>query len=136
MHEVIRLIPLPGAQALLVPKLIAAGRLAARFSRGGGPPTKDLDLKLAPRRFRHAGDEADPLAGLDGAKFAYTAMMRWIGLATACRLPATAIPVGQTPEGLPVGAQIIGPHGADARTIGVAQAIDERLGGFVGPPES
>lgn len=30
--------------------------------------------------------------------------------------------------------QIIGPRGADGRTLAVAQAIEERLGGFIAPP--
>ena len=70
----------------------------------------------------------------DGAKAPYTAMIRWIALATACGLPATAIPAGQTPGGLPVGVQLIGPRGADSRTLAAAEAIEERLGGFVAPP--
>ncbi|HLY78863.1 MAG TPA: amidase family protein, partial [Caulobacteraceae bacterium] len=71
----------------------------------------------------------------DGGKAPYLAMLNWIALATACGLPATAIPAGQTPAGLPVGAQLIGPRGADARTIAIAEAIEERLGGFIAPPE-
>jgi amidase len=70
----------------------------------------------------------------DGAKAPYLAMLRWIALATACGLPATAIPVGQTATGLPVGAQLIGPRGADSRTLAIAETIEERLGGFVPPP--
>jgi amidase len=69
----------------------------------------------------------------DGTKVPYLAMLRWIALATACGLPATAIPVGQTPGGLPVGAQLIGPRGADSRTIAIAEAIEDLLGGFVAP---
>ena len=71
----------------------------------------------------------------DGAKAPYLAMLRWIALATACGLPATAIPVGRTAGGLPVGVQIIGPRGADSRTIAIAEAIEARLGGFEPPPE-
>jgi amidase len=75
----------------------------------------------------------------DGTKAPYLSLLRWIALATACGLPATAIPAGQTPRtetggGLPVGAQLIGPRGADARTIAIAEAIEARLGGFVAPP--
>ena len=74
----------------------------------------------------------------NGTRVPYLAMLRWIALATACGLPATAIPAGQTPRtekggGLPVGAQLIGPRGADSRTIAIAEAIEERLGGFVAP---
>lgn len=70
----------------------------------------------------------------DGSKAPYLAMLGWIALATACGLPVTAIPAGQTPAGLPVGAQLIGPRGADSRTIAIAEAIETRLGGFTAPP--
>ena len=60
-------------------------------------------------------------------------MLNWIGLATALGLPATAVPAGRTLSGLPVGAQLIGPAGGDARTLALAQAIDENIAGFVAP---
>jgi amidase len=69
-----------------------------------------------------------------GQKIPYLSMLSWIALATACGLPATAIPIGQTPLGLPVGGQLIGPRGGDSRTLAVAEAIEERLGGFTPPP--
>ena len=72
----------------------------------------------------------------DGTHAPYLALLRWIALATACGLPATCIPAGQTTGGLPVGAQLIGPRGADSRTLAIAEAIEERLGGFVAPPET
>jgi amidase len=72
----------------------------------------------------------------DGSKAPYLAALRWIALATACGLPATAIPAGVTPGGLPVGAQLIGPRGADWRTLAAAEAIEAALGGFVPPPEA
>ena len=70
----------------------------------------------------------------DGRNLPYGAMLDWIALATACYLPATTVPVGLAASGLPVGVQIIGPHGGDSRTLAIAQAIDENLGGFVAPP--
>jgi amidase len=70
----------------------------------------------------------------DGTKAPYLALLRWIALATACGLPATAVPAGRTAGGLPVGAQLIGPRGADSRTLAVAEAIEDALGGFVRPP--
>jgi amidase len=70
----------------------------------------------------------------DGKKIPYGAMLNWIALATACGLPATAIPVGATPAGLPVGLQLIGPRGGDSRTLAAAQAIEDALGGFREPP--
>jgi amidase len=69
-----------------------------------------------------------------GASIAYTAMLNWISLATALGLPATAFPAGRAVSGLPVGIQIIGPHGGDSKTLAVAQALDETIGGYVRPP--
>lgn len=70
----------------------------------------------------------------DGQTITYSSMLTWIAPATALRLPATAIPAGITASGLPVGAQLIGPHAGDARTLALAQAIDENIRGFVAPP--
>ena len=78
--------------------------------------------------------EKRSLALSDGRRIAYGSMTQWIALATALGLPVTTVPVGITAGGLPVGVQIIGPAGGDSRTLSVAQAIEERIGGFVGPP--
>ena len=69
----------------------------------------------------------------DGRMIPYPSMLTWISLATALHLPATAIPAGATAAGLPVGAQLIGPRGGDARTLAIAQAIEETVRGFVAP---
>jgi amidase len=84
----------------------------------------------------HRPFEKRTIALSDGTSAPYLALLRWIALATACGLPATAIPVGRTPAGLPVGAQLIGPRGGDYRTLAIAEAIEDALGGFVAPPES
>ncbi|MDZ4370039.1 MAG: amidase family protein [Phenylobacterium sp.] len=68
-----------------------------------------------------------------GAELRYNSLMTWIATATALKLPATALPAGRTPSGLPVGAQLIGPLGADGRILAIAQAIDENVRGFEPP---
>lgn len=70
----------------------------------------------------------------DGQIIPYASMLNWISLATALHLPATAIPAGLTVGGLPVGAQLIGPRGGDAKTLSLAQAIEENIRGFTAPP--
>lgn len=85
-------------------------------------------------------DQRQPLSrrvlrASDGARYPYDSMWSWIALASACGLPATTVPAGLTSEGLPVGVQIIGPRGADSKTLAVAQAFEEKLGGFVPPPQ-
>ena len=72
----------------------------------------------------------------DGRRVDYRELMRWIALATLCGLPATAMPAGLTPYGLPVGVQLIGPRGGDARLLAIAQAMEEACGGFIPPPEA
>ncbi len=47
--------------------------------------------------------------------------------------PAVSVPVGTTPDGLPIGLQVVGPRLADGVTIGFAAAV-ERAVGRVGPP--
>ena len=68
-----------------------------------------------------------------GGNAPYLSLLDWSALPIVCGLPATAIPVGQTADGRPVGVQIIGPRGGDSRTIAVAEAIEQALGGFVAP---
>jgi amidase len=64
----------------------------------------------------------------------YLDMFGWVGLATVAYLPATAVPVGRTEHGLPVGIQIVGPYLEDRTPLAVARGIEELLGGFVPPP--
>jgi amidase len=74
------------------------------------------------------------LHGAGGEKYPYLSMISWAALASACGLPATTVPAGLAADGLPVGVQIIGPRGGDGRTLAVAQAIEDELGGFMPPP--
>ena len=70
----------------------------------------------------------------DGQLIPYVSMLNWIALATALHLPATAVPAGPAASGLPVGAQLIGPLNGDAKTLALAQAIEENVRGFTPPP--
>jgi amidase len=49
-------------------------------------------------------------------------------------LPATAIPIGRTDAGLPIGAQIIGPWLEDRTPLELARLIEREFGGFSPPP--
>jgi amidase len=67
-------------------------------------------------------------------KRAYLDLVRWMTMPTLSGCPATVAPVGQTPEGLPVGIQIMGPYLEDATSIHIASQIADVVGGFVPPP--
>jgi amidase len=41
---------------------------------------------------------------------------------TGC--PAVSVPAGTTPAGLPVGVQLVGPHGSDRRLLEIAAAFE------------
>jgi amidase len=70
---------------------------------------------------------------VNGETRPYSDLFGWISMATACHLPATVAPVGPTPEGLPVGVQIIGPYLEDHTTIEFARLLGDVIGGFTPP---
>ena len=58
----------------------------------------------------------------------------WVSHASLPGLPAVAAPVGRTPGGLPVGAQILGPLYEDDTAIAFAGLLAEAIGGYEPPP--
>jgi amidase len=71
---------------------------------------------------------------VDGRAMPYGDLPLWSSLATLSGLPSTAFPVGISPQGLPVGAQAIGPFLEDRTTIAFADLIAQAFGGFKPPP--
>lgn len=57
------------------------------------------------------------------------------GLPTVPGLPATAVPAGRSPEGLPVGVQIIGPMFEDRTPLRLAELLEREIGGFRAPEQ-
>ena len=70
---------------------------------------------------------------IDGVQHPYFDQLVWAGLATMPGLPATAIPTGRSPEGLPVGVQLIGPMFEDRTPLRLAELLEQQLGGFQAP---
>jgi amidase len=70
---------------------------------------------------------------VDGVVYPYLDQLVWAGLATMPGLPATAIPAGQSPEGLPVGVQLIGPMFEDRTPLRLAELLEQQIGGFQAP---
>jgi amidase len=54
----------------------------------------------------------------------YLDWMRSSYLITVTGCPAISVPAGTTPAGLPVGVQIVAPHGAERRLLEVAAAFE------------
>ncbi|MGZ5874673.1 MAG: amidase [Bradyrhizobium sp.] len=83
----------------------------------------------------HSPEQETRRIDIDGKEYVYPDQLAWPGLATLPGLPATAIPIGLSPEGLPVGVQIVGPWLEDRTPLKLAELIEREFGGFVPPPE-
>jgi Asp-tRNA(Asn)/Glu-tRNA(Gln) amidotransferase A subunit family amidase len=66
-----------------------------------------------------AGEAPADLQGIEGGLFN--------ALWTQLHVPCVTIPAFQGPNGMPVGLQIVGPHGGDALTLAAASLIEARL---------
>jgi amidase len=103
------------------------GQLVVR--RQWGALFEAFDVVIAPVMgvvaFEHQvsagpGDFAGRTHVIDGEVTPYAAQLAWPGMATLANLPATAVPIGATKSGLPIGAQIIGPYLEDRTTLAFA----------------
>jgi amidase len=99
----------------------------------------DVDVFLCPVNFTAAFPH-DPrpfdertIATADSER-PYTDQPFWITHASLPGLPALAAPVGCTPDGLPIGMQIIGPLYEEDTAITFAELLAELTGGFMPPP--
>ncbi|MFF1609652.1 amidase [Amycolatopsis sp. NPDC058278] len=72
---------------------------------------------------------------IDGVAYPYFDQLVWAGLATMPGLPATAVPAGRSPEGLPVGVQLIGPMSEDRTPLRLAELLEPKTGGFQAPKQ-
>jgi amidase len=101
---------------------------------------QDHDVLLAPiaptPAFPHVteGSMGSRKLTVDGVEVSYLKHLVWAGLPTLPGLPATAVPVALSDEGLPMGLQVIGPLWADQTTLAVAGLIETLNGGFRPPP--
>jgi len=54
--------------------------------------------------------------------------------ASGAGLPALSVPAGLTPDGLPVGVELVGPEGSDDVVMAIGEALEEARGPLPGPP--
>jgi amidase len=101
---------------------------------------RDWDVLLCPNAataaFPHSmpGERWERMISVNGKPQPATTQMWWAGIAGMCYLPGTAAPIGLSPEGLPIGVQIVGPQYGDLRTIGFAQLLEREYYAFTPPP--
>ena len=69
---------------------------------------------------------------VEGQRVTYLDVMRYTQWFNLLALPAAVVPVGRSPEGLPIGVQIAGRPYADEIVLAIAAAIEQEFG-FVAP---
>jgi Asp-tRNA(Asn)/Glu-tRNA(Gln) amidotransferase A subunit family amidase len=72
---------------------------------------------------------------VDGQQVDYLDAMRYTQWFNVLGAPAAVVPVGKSPESLPIGVQVAGRPFEDEMVLGIAEAIDQEFG-FVAPPIS
>jgi amidase len=82
----------------------------------------------------HSPEQEKRRIAIDGKDFPFPDQMAWQSVGNLTGLPATAIPIGLSPEGLPIGVQIVGPWLEDRTPLKLAELIERQFGGFVPPP--
>jgi amidase len=102
---------------------------------------EDYDVVLAPvmptAAFAHDTERPimERVMDVDGVELSHTLAMAWCGAIGAVLLPVVTVPTGPTPDGLPVGVQVIGPYLSDLRLLALAEALVAAAGpGFTPPP--
>jgi amidase len=88
-----------------------------------------VDVVIAPTlgvvAFPHMeGEWNDRRLIIDGEPRPFVDQIAWAGVATYANLPATAVPIGRTAAGLPIGVQIVGPYLEDRTTLAFAKLIE------------
>jgi amidase len=71
---------------------------------------------------------------VDGVEHDYLDQLALAGVATLPGLPATALPLGTSGDGLPIGVQAVGPAYGDRTTLRFAELVEREFGGFTPPP--
>lgn len=85
----------------------------------------------------HSEPQAARLAWVGEKQYPYWDLVAWMAPAGACYLPVTVVPVGclenGSPNGLPVGIQIVGPYLEDRTTLDLAKHLLGIVGGCPRP---
>ncbi|MEO7679443.1 MAG: amidase family protein [Sphingomonas sp.] len=122
--------PQPGRDAPTLGEWFTLGDRQARCERAWHALFADYDAVIAPTVGMVAFPHDDtPLAerhlDIDGEDTLFGAQFAFPGLATFPKLPATSVPIGADPEGLPIGVQVIADAWQDHTAIAVAKTAHQ-----------
>ena len=95
---------------------------------------RETDVLLVPtvnvtaQRHDHSEPPQDRTIQVNGETRPFYSVCDWNSIASYTYLPAVSIPIGLTPDGLPVGVQAIGRRGSDRTLVEFALACEQALG--------
>jgi Asp-tRNA(Asn)/Glu-tRNA(Gln) amidotransferase A subunit family amidase len=116
--------------ALLVPAgaVPKADRLRAAVIRALRAAFDDVDLLVSPSTPAAAPPLDDPWITLPSGRVpADVASNRHMVLANLCGIPGVSVPVGLTPDALPIGLQLLAPWGCEERVLDAAEHLEAAL---------
>lgn len=124
--------PMEGGTPLALPDWFKLIDTQAKCRRDWARLFERYDAVIAPiwgtTAYRH---DDTPLAtrmiDIDGASTPMALQMAYPGLATFPMLPATSVPIGTDPDGLPIGVQVIADYNRDFTAIAVARAAHDLM---------
>lgn len=100
---------------------------------------EDFDVLLCPCAMvpafphDHGPDMQARVLEVNGEQRPYMDVLSWAGLTLNSYLPVTAVPVGLSGEGMPIGVQIVAPFLGDRTSLAVGRLLEEHHRGFVAP---
>jgi aspartyl-tRNA(Asn)/glutamyl-tRNA(Gln) amidotransferase subunit A len=115
---------LRGGADLLASDYIVARRRVEELRQGTVALFETVDLLVTPTSPVLPMPIAELLADLESLRPREIKMLRNVRPWNALGLPALSLPCGFTSRGLPIGIQITGPAGGEARVLGLAQAYE------------
>ncbi len=104
----------------------AALRELGNLRREVGSIFDSVDVLVTPTTPIPAPRVSDLTSNVDQSRPTELVLLRNTRPANVWGTPAISIPCGRTSEGLPIGLQIIGPMGHDARVLQIAGAFERR----------
>ena len=112
-----------------------AGQLAYRLDleRAVAAWQQSHEIMVCPISATAAFPIGTEVLDIDGHEYEEIDLFSLSTYANAMSLPAAAVPVGRTPDGLPIGVQVIGRRYREMEVLAVAKELEEALGGWIRP---
>ena len=112
-----------------------AGQLAYRLDleRAVAAWQQSHEIMVCPISATAAFPIGTEVLDIDGHEYEEIDLFSLSTYANAMSLPAAAVPVGRTSDGLPIGVQVIGRRYREMEVLAVAKELEEALGGWIRP---